>query len=273
MNIELKGRTALITGASSGIGTEIARDLAKKGANIVLVSRRKEVLEKLESELRKECGVEVYVMDTDLANADARQNLFNKIEQANINVDILVNNAGFGLFGKFVDLDWHRVNEMLQVNITALTHLTYLFTPAMVKRGWGRILLIASTAGYQPVPLLGTYGATKSYVINFGGSLNYELKGTGVTCTTVSPGDTATEFYDVSDQPQTAEQMKYFFSSEEVALISTEALLACRPTAVTGNWNSFLAWGARLIPDSWSAAVAYRIVTGKLNPLARLNKI
>ncbi len=273
MDKQLKGRTALVTGASSGIGKAIAEELAKQGANIVLVARRKDALDKLAVELQNTHAVKVNVIPTDLTKSEEREKLFAQIQQNNIQVDLLVNNAGFGLFGKYLDMDWKRVNDMLQVNVTALTHLTSFFAPSMVKRRWGRILMIASNAAYQPIPMLGAYAASKSYVVSMGVSLNYELRNTGVTCTTVSPGDTATEFYDVSDQPQTEEQARYFFTSEQVARISIDALLAQRPLVVTGLWNSLLAWGARLIPETWSAAIAYRIVTGQLSPLGRMNNI
>jgi short-subunit dehydrogenase len=273
MEKKLQGRTALVTGASSGIGKEIARELARLGSDIILVARRKNALDKLALELQNECGIKVTVMPTDLTKSEEREQLFKEILKNNIQVDLLINNAGFGLFGKYLDMDWNRLNDMLQVNVTAVTHLTSLFTPLMVERRWGRILMIASNAAYQPIPMLGAYAASKAYVVSLGVSLNYELRNTGVSCTTVSPGDTATEFYDVSDQPQTEEQARYFFTSEQVARISTEALLAQRPLVVTGLWNSLLAWGARLIPETWSAAIAYRVVTGQLSPLARLNNI
>lgn len=273
MDKQLQGRTALVTGSSSGIGQEIARELAKEGANIVLVARRRAALDKLAVELRDNYSIQVKVIPTDLTKSEERERLFTELQLSNIQVDLLVNNAGFGLFGKYLDMDWNRINDMLQVNVTALTHLTTLFTPQMVQRGWGRILMIASNAAYQPIPMLGAYAASKAYVVSLGVSLNYELRNTGVTCTTVSPGDTATEFYDVSDQPQTEEQARYFFTSAQVARISTEALLARRPLVVTGLWNSFLAWGARLIPETWSAAIAYRVVTGQLSSLGRLNNI
>jgi len=273
MDKQLEGRTALVTGASSGIGKAIASDLAQQGANIILVARRGEALQKLAKELQDKYAVKVKVIPTDLTKATERENLFAELQKDNLQIDVLVNNAGFGLFGEYLDMDWNRVNDMIQVNITALSHLTTVLTPSMVTRGWGRILFIASNAAYQPIPMLGAYAASKAYVVSLGVSLNYELRNTGVTCTTVSPGDTATEFYDVSDQPQTEEQSRYFFTSEQVARISIDALLAKRPIVVTGLWNTFLAWSARLIPETWSAAIAFRVVTGQLSPLGRLNNL
>src|SRR4029077_11639599 len=192
MNDELKGRTALVTGASSGMGVDYARELARGDTLLILVARRRDALERVAKKMRDHHGFEVRVTPADLSDASARERLFRELEAEGSQVDMLLNNAGFGLFGKFAESDWERVNQMLQIDIVALSHLTRLFTLGMIARRWGRILLIASTAAFQPVPIYAAYGAAKSYVLSLGVALNHELRGTGVSCTVACPGVTAT---------------------------------------------------------------------------------
>src|SRR5262249_1953326 len=150
MSDELKGRTALVTGASSGMGVDYARELAQRGANLILVARRREALDRVAKEMRDRHRIEVRVAPADLSDAPTQERLYRELEREGRQVDMLINNAGFGLFGKFAESHWERVNEMLQIDIVALSHLTRLFTPGMIARRWGRILLIASTAAFQP---------------------------------------------------------------------------------------------------------------------------
>lgn len=258
MSDELKGRTALVTGASSGLGVDFARELARRGANLVLVARRRDALEAVAKELRNSHGVEVRVRPADLSDAPSRERLYRELEGSN--VDVLVNNAGFGLFGRFVESDWEPVNQMLQVDMVALSHLTRLFTPGMIRRCWGRILLIASTGAFQPSPTYASYSAAKSYVLSLGVALNHELRATGVSCTVACPGVTATEFFQVSGQRQTLYQRMTIMPSTKVANLAFKALLAQRPLVVIGRLNAFMAWSTRFMPRTWSAALAYRLM-------------
>jgi uncharacterized protein len=260
MNDELKGRTALVTGASSGMGVDYARELARRGANLILVARRRDALERVAKEMRDHHGVEVRVTPADLSDASDRERLFRELEAEGSQVDMLLNNAGFGLFGKFAESDWERVNQMLQIDIVALSHLTRLFTLGMIARRWGRILLIASTAAFQPVPIYAAYGAAKSYVLSLGVALNHELRGTGVSCTVACPGVTATEFFQVAGQRQTLYQRMTIMPSAKVAEIALKALLAKRPVIVAGGLNAFMALSTRLMPRTWAAALGYQLM-------------
>ena len=194
----IKGKWALVTGASSGFGVEFARELARYGSNLIITARRQERLEGLKEELVQNQGISVEVIPKDLSDVDAPLQLFNQINSKGIDVDVLINNAGFGLFGEFVDLDWQDQAEMLKLNILSLTHLTWLFVHPMIKRGFGYILQVASNSAYQPSPLYATYGASKSYVLNFSEALHNELRDTGVICSVISPGPVVTEFQEVA---------------------------------------------------------------------------
>ena len=151
MSNELKGRTALVTGASSGIGADFARELAAQGCNLILVARRVDSLEKLAIELRRD-GSKVHVLPADLSASASREQLLRDVEAAGLQVDVLVNNAGFGVFGDFADTEWARLDQLLQLDVVALTHMTRLFLPAMIRGGYGRILQVGKTGAFQPSP-------------------------------------------------------------------------------------------------------------------------
>ena len=186
--------TVLVTGASSGIGLELARCFAADGCRLVLVARKGNALEALATDLRKAHKIQAQVITADLAHPEAPTRLLAHLQSAGLKVDVLVNNAAFGAQGKFVELPLGRQLEMLQVNITSLTHLTGLLLPGMVERRRGGILNVASTAAFQPGPGMAVYYATKAYVLSFSEALAEELAGTGVTVTAVCPGPTATNF-------------------------------------------------------------------------------
>lgn len=253
---ELSGRTALVTGASSGLGIDFARELAQRGADLVLVARRQAQLEAVAAELGRDTGRSVRVMPTDLGDSGARTALAETLHTAGVHVDLLINNAGFGLYGDFTDTPWERTDAMLQVDVVALTHLTRLFLPAMIQRRWGRVLLVGSTASFQPSPTYAVYAAAKAYVLSFGVALRHELRGTGVSCTTVCPGVTRTEFLKVSGQQQNWFHRLTMMESATVAAIGIRALLAGRASRVTGWLNAMTAFSARLTPLTWAAAAA-----------------
>jgi len=185
--------TALITGASSGIGLDLARLMAP-GFDLIITARNQAGLENIAQELEIAHGNHVHVIPADLAMPDAPQQVFAEIERRGLQVDILVNNAGFGSYGAFAESDHQTDLDMIQVNITALTSLAKLALPGMLARKRGRIMNVASTAGFQPGPLMAVYYATKAYVIMFSEAIANELKGSGVTVTCLCPGATATKF-------------------------------------------------------------------------------
>ncbi len=259
MSNELKGRTALVTGASSGIGADFARELAAQGCNLILVARRVDALESLAGELRAS-GIKVAVMPADLSASHKREQLLHDVETAGLQVDVLVNNAGFGVFGDFADTDWARLDQMLQLDVVALTHLTRLFVPGMVRRGFGRILQVGSTGAFQPSPGYASYAAAKSYVLNFGIALNHELRGTGVACTVLNPGVTATEFFSVSGQNWTWYQRSTAMQPRVVAGIGVKAMAARKPSVVAGLLNKMMAFTTRLSPRPMTAAIAHELM-------------
>jgi len=256
----LKGKTALVTGASSGLGVDFARELARRGCRLVLVARREELLKKLQGELQSKHGITAIVMTLDLGDEGAPQMLYDALKAQQVNVDILVNNAGFGLFGLELQIPWDKTRQMLLLDVIALTHLTKLFARDMVKRGWGRMLQIASIGAYQPSPTYAAYSAAKSYVRSFSQALNFELRHTGVSSTVISPGVTATEFLQVSGQKPTAYQRLMMMRSDQVAAIGIKAMLKGRYSVVPGFLNWLAALFTMITPDPVNAAAAYRLM-------------
>ena len=238
--------TALITGASSGIGLDLARLFAKDGHDVVLVARSEGKLREIAAELERDFGMTAHVIVADLAKPDAPQTL---VAQLPVDVDVLVNNAGFGVLGPFVETDLAKELEMIQVNVVALTHLTKLLLPPMVARRRGRVLNVASTAAFQPGPLMAVYYATKAYVLSFSEAIADELRDSGVTVTALCPGPTETGFAAVADMASTrlfniAKPM----SSAEVARAGYEAMKRGRRVVVPGIKNKLLTQSIRVSP-------------------------
>ncbi len=252
--------TVLVTGASSGIGLELAKCFAADGSRLVLVARKGDALEALASELRKAHKIQAQVITADLAHPEAPPRLLAHLQSAGLKVDVLVNNAGFGAQGKFVELPLGRQLEMLQVNITSLTHLTGLLLPGMVERRRGGILNVASTAAFQPGPGMAVYYATKAYVLSFTEALAEELAGTGLTVTASCPGPTATNFGAAANMRNLGGVRKVSMSAEAVARISHRAYRRRRVVVITGRRNQFPAFLTRLFPR-----VMVRKVTKRLN--------
>ncbi len=191
-------KTAVVTGASAGLGAELARFFAADGHDVVLIARRRDKLEELAADIEKTHGTKAHVLPADLTNPAAPPEIAAELASRGIEVEFLVNNAGFGTNGAFAELDEKREMEMVQVNVSALVHLTRLILPSMIARKSGRILNIGSTAGFQPGPFMTVYYATKAFVNSFTEGLAFELRGTGVTATVSCPGATATEFAQVA---------------------------------------------------------------------------
>ena len=241
---------ALVTGASSGIGVDLARELAKAGHDLVLVARTAAPMAALAKELEAQ-GAAATVLAADLSQAGAAARLAEDLAGRGLAVDVLVNNAGLGANGRFDESDPRRIAEMLHVNVVALTELTRLLLPAMVARRRGRVLLVASTAAFQPGPQMAVYCATKAYVLSFGEAIAYELRGTGVTVTTLCPGATETNFSKVADSEKIAlfgSKVSAVMQSAEVARRGVQGLLAGRRVVVTGMLNKLTAVSARLLP-------------------------
>lgn len=185
---------ALITGASSGIGWELAKLFAGDKSDLVLVARRKERLDALAEELKDEFGVDVYVLPKDLSDPEAPKEIFEELKAAGIDVDVVVNNAGFGLRGPFANIDMDGQIDMVQVNVVALTHLTRLFLPGIIERGRGGILNVGSLAGFQPGPNLAVYYATKAYVLSLTEAISEEITNPNIKISCLAPGPVKTEF-------------------------------------------------------------------------------
>ena len=256
----LAGKTALVTGASSGLGVDFARELAQRGCALVLVARREDRLKQVQAELQGQYGVKVMVVTLDLGDPQAPQMLYDHLKAQSTSVDVLVNNAGFGLFGMELEIPWDKTRQMLMLDIVALTHLTKLFARDMVQRGFGRILQVASIGAYQPSPTYAAYSAAKSYVRSFSQALNFELRDTGVSSTVISPGITATEFLQVAGQRKTAYQRMMMMTSAQVAGIGIRAMLGRRYSVVPGFLNWLTALFTMVTPDPINAAAAYRVM-------------
>ncbi|HSQ01057.1 MAG TPA: SDR family oxidoreductase [Candidatus Dormibacteraeota bacterium] len=255
MNV-LHGRTALVTGASSGLGLDFATILAERGCNLVLVARREDRLRTLAEQLVAQHGVRVDTVAMSLSPLGAAQELYDRIRGMNLAIDVLINNAGFGIWGPFAQVPWEREEEMLRLDIVALVHLTKLFVRDMLERNRGWILQVSSIGAYQPSPTYATYSAAKAFVLSFGEALSYELRGTNVKVSVLSPGVTETEFLDVAGQARTLYQRLSIMPSRPVAEIGIEAMLRGKPSKVAGVMNAFAAWSLRFMPRRWQAAMA-----------------
>jgi short-subunit dehydrogenase len=240
--------TVLITGASSGIGLELAKCFAADGCRLILVARSQDALEKLAEELRCKNKIEAVVLSADLSLPETPKLIFEKLSAQNISVDLLVNNAGFGLHGAFAELPLQRQLEMLQVNITALTEITGLFLPGMIARRRGGILNVGSVAGFLPGPGMAVYYATKAYVLLFTEALAEELAGTGLTVTVLCPGPTATNFSQVARGQKLRRIQTSKMSAETVACCGHRAYRHGRLLAVPGFGNHFLIFLTRIMP-------------------------
>ena len=254
-------QTALITGASSGIGADLARLFAADGYDLVLVARSEGKLH----ELAKELGVTSTVIAADLSKPDAAQMVNSTLVEKSINIDVLVNNAGSGLAGPFLENDLRTELDMIQVNVVALTQLTKLLLPGMVSRKRGRVLNVASTAGFQPGPLMAVYYATKAYVLSFSEAIADELRDTDVSVTTLCPGPTATGFAGVAGMERTRlfTLMKPM-SSMDVAKAGYAAMKRGRRVVVTGMMNKLLVQSIRISPRRVVTTIVRKLQESRL---------
>lgn len=228
---------AIITGASAGIGKELANIHAEKGGDLVIVARSKDKLDLLKAELEKKHSVEVLVIAKDLSAPNASQEIYNQLKKAGIEIDYLINNAGFGALGKFHELELDRQVNMINLNVTSLTVLTRLFLPDFVKKNKGKVLNVSSTASFMPGPLQAVYYATKAYVTFFSNALSEELYDTNVTVTNLMPGATETEFGAVSGMDKT-EMFQKAVSARGVAEDGYNGMLDGKIDVISGITTS-----------------------------------
>lgn len=258
------GKTALITGASSGIGRELATLFAKDGYNLVLVARSGDQLNSLADTFKQQFGTSVItVIEKDLSNPDAPREIYDEVTQRNITVNTLVNNAGFGEYGLFAtETDLQKELNVIQVNLTALVHLTKLFSKDMVARNEGKILMLGSIASVMPNPMMAVYGATKAFIYSFTEALRNELKDTDITLTVLMPPATNTDFFNKAGAMNTvAQQEAYKTDPAEVAKAGYDALMKGKDKVVAGFQTKLQAAASRVLPDS--------VVTGNVRALMK----
>lgn len=243
----------LITGATSGIGYELAKIFSDKEYNLILVGRNIDRLNSLKKELKQNNIVEIFPCDFN--NLEEIEHLYNFICNNKFNIDILINNAGLGYNGYFHEIDWYKHKEVINVNITSLTYLTRLIVKDMKNRNKGKILNVASTGAYQPGPLINVYYATKAYVLSFSQGLREELKEFGINVTALCPGATKTNFSKRSGKGD----LKVAMSAKDVALIGFNGLMKNKDIVVPGPMNKFLVLGSILLPSSINSKLVKKI--------------
>ena len=242
-----KGATVLVTGASSGIGEAFARNLANRGANLILTARSEDRLHQIAMELSEKHAIQAHVFPGDLSLPDTPQRLWGEVQSASLSVDVLINNAGFGKCGPFLEYDYQSYQDMLNLNINALVGLTHIFLPAMLKKGDGGVINVASTAAFQPIPYLATYSATKAFVLGFSESLWGEYHERGLTVLALCPGNTSTNFAEVANADVT--RMARAETPETVVEEGLKAFLKGRNYVIPGRGiNYLLANLPRLLP-------------------------
>jgi len=260
---ETRGRrTALVTGASSGIGASIARSLARRQYDCVLTARRADRLETLAREIEQAHGVRAKVVPSDLGEHGGADKLIASVADLGVDVDVLVNNAGFGVYGPFAEQAPERLAQMMELNMVAVTSLTHHYVRQMVGRKSGRVLQVASVGAYQPSPLYAVYSATKSYVMSFSEALNHELHGTGVSVSTMCPGLTATEFDAVAGHKKPKWMRLITMTAEDVAEVGIRSMMKGRSVVTTGFINKINALIIKLMPRSWATTMAHLSMRG-----------
>lgn len=243
--------TALITGASSGIGHELSKIFAMNGHDLVLIARSKQQLEIAARELKDRHDIQIKVISKDLSKPAASQEVYDEITSEGIDVDVLVNNAGIGTNGKFIDSPFEEHMDLMQLNIVSLTNLCKLFGTDMASRGSGSILNVASTAAFQAGPFMSTYYASKAYVLMFSEGLSKEFKYSGVTITTLCPGPTKTDFFEKAGMKNSIlMRSPHALSAARVAKVGYEGLLKGKTIVIPGLINKLMVFSVRLTPRS-----------------------
>jgi uncharacterized protein len=262
--VDLTSHTALITGASAGIGYELAKLFARGGYALVLVARDKGALKRVAEELSGQYKAAVKVMAKDLSLPASPRDLYDELERAGIEIDVLVNNAGFGVMGLFAATSVEKELAMMELHVTSLTHLTKLFLKPMLARGAGRILNVASTAAFLPGPFMAVYYATKAYVLSFSEALASEVRGSGVTVSVLCPGPTRTEFHRRAGIRASELFQRLAVDAAAVAAAGYEGLERGRIVIIPGLANKILALGVRVVPRAWVAAVIRKMQANRI---------
>lgn len=254
-------KTAIITGASKGIGNELAILFAKDGHNLILIARSGKELDNLKQQLEEEYNVTVHILIKDLSKPESAQSVFDELKAINVEVDYLVNNAGFGDYGAFTDCEWDTYEKMITLNVTTLTHLCHLFIKEIKGRKPGRILNVSSTAAFQPGPMMAVYFATKSYVLSLSEAIGYELRKDNITVTTLCPGPTSTNFGEVSgmNASQLVKNIR-IASSKDVAELGYKAMMKGKSTVIHGTQNKLAPFGIRFIPRKWVTRLSAKVM-------------
>ncbi len=250
---------ALVTGASSGIGLALAEELASRNTNLILTARSGEALDRISSDLSLNHGIQATVISMDLSRPDAPAALVAAVRERALEPDILINNAGFGTYGNFVQQPLESQLSMIQLNVTALVELTGLLLPQMVARGHGRILNVASTAAFQPGPLMSVYYATKAFVLHFSEGLANELKGTGVTVTALCPGPTESGFQDRANMKDSRLVQGRLMDARTVARAGLDGMDAGKAVVIPGTLNQLMALSVRFSPRSMVTNIVRRM--------------
>ena len=254
-------KTALITGASKGIGKELALIFAKDNINLVLVARSGEILNQFKEELESKYSISVLVIVKDLCSRNSVEELFSEIKDNNTEIDYLVNNAGFGDYGAFADTAWERYDKMIALNVTTLTHLSHLFITDWKGRKSGSILNIASTAAFQPGPMMAVYFATKSFVLSLSEAVGRELKNDNISITTLCPGPTKTNFGDESkmNASDLVKNVK-IANAKEVAQLGYKSMMKGKTTVIHGSVNKLAPFAIRFMPRKWITILSERVM-------------
>jgi len=254
--MDLTNKTALVTGASSGLGSSFARQLAQRGANLVIVARREDRLKELAQDIERQHRVKVTVLPQDLSKEGAAESLHAATEGANTAVDVLINNAGFGTQERFVDIPWERTREQIQLNITTVTEMTWRFLRSMAARRSGAIMNVASIGAYLPSPDYAAYSASKAYVRDFTEAVAFEMRTSGVTLSALCPGLTETEFHHVAGHALNGMVKTQMMSADDCVRIGLDGLFAGRTTIVPGVANRAQMFMLRFLPRKTMARVA-----------------
>lgn len=250
-------KRALITGASSGIGLELAKIFASKGIDLLLIARNENALNKLQDELFIKYKVDVDIFPKDLSKPESADQVYEYCQQRNYQIDYLVNNAGFGDYGFFAESKWDKQLEMINLNITGLTKLTHLFLPAMLARKYGKIMQVASIASFLPGPLMSVYYATKAYVLHFSEAISNELEGTGITVTALCPGHTESGFQDAANLGESKlVKGRKLPSSLDVAKYGFNAMMKGKKVAIHGTFNYIQVNSIRFTPRNLVLKIA-----------------
>lgn len=258
------GKTALITGASNGIGYELAKIHAENGHNLIIVARRKNKLDELKKELEGEHNISVFCLGKDLSLPGAVKEVYDELKQKSIVIDYLVNNAGFGDFGLFAESDWNKQERMINLNVTALAHLTWLVLPDMICRRGGKILNLASTASFYPGPTMSVYFATKAFVLSFSEALNEEVREYGISVTALCPGSTHSGFQAAAAREGSKiPDRNNIPTSREVAEYGYRAMMKGKAVAIHGFKNAVLANSVRIAPRSLVAKITRKVQAKK----------